>query len=81
VKWNKIDGSLKNICQTDNGEHVWGVNSSHDIFYRHGRYGSWKHIDGKLTQIAVGGMMGLHVWGVQENDNIFYREGENSKWK
>ena len=54
----------------------WGVNGDDDIFYRNGpKDGDWKHIDGKLAQIAVGGKHGQFVWGVNAEDDVYCRDG------
>jgi len=51
------------------GDHIW---------YRKGVKGQWKHIGGRLKQVAVSGH---HVWGVNSGDNVYYRKGPNGGWK
>jgi hypothetical protein len=79
----RISGALKQISVTASGR-VWGVNKKDYIFTRGGVNGKWKHIPGKLKQVAVSGD---HVWGVDENDSIWWRQGVSgnrkggSRWK
>lgn len=48
-EWKQIDGFMKQICVSANGEHVWGVNYDELVFYRKGGgykgVPSWK-VDG-----------------------------------
>ena len=44
TKWKMINdgGRLKQLSISASGEHLWGVNSSDQIWYRAGVSGSWK---------------------------------------
>ena len=70
-RWEKIDGRLKQISVSADGQHVWGVNKNDEIYYRFGKDGKWEKIDGGLKQISVSAD-GQHVWGVNRNDEIYY---------
>jgi len=66
--------------RTEDGNHVWGVNSGDAIYYRAGHSGSWEHIGGGLKQVSVSGD-GNHVWGVNSKDEIYYRAGYSGSWE
>ena len=69
-KWEKIDGKLKHVAVSANGEHIWGTNASHQVFHRQGKGGTWNLIPGALIQVSVS-RDGSHVWGVNAAHDIF----------
>ena len=45
--WKKlVDLSLINVAANCSGEHIWGVNKGHHIYYRNGKHGKWVKVDG-----------------------------------
>ena len=80
-EWKQIDGFMKQICVSANGEHVWGVNYDELVFYRKGGgyegVPSWK-VDGLHASHITVSANGDHVWGLQskvEFPRIFHRQG------
>lgn len=66
--WHHIGGKLKHVS-TGEWHHVWGVNSSNNIFYWDHHYG-WRGVGGTLKNISVGN--DGTVWGIGVNSDIFY---------
>jgi len=77
--WDQINGRLKWASVSENGQHVWGVNSADYIYYCNGANSNWVNIPGRLKQVSVSAD-GQHVWGVNSYDQIFYRNGVSSSW-
>ena len=77
--WEHVDGKLKNVSVSANGQHVWGVNAGTQIYHRAGRGGSWTVIPGGLKQVEVSGC-GNHVAGTNDADDIYYRHGVAGDW-
>jgi len=80
-KWHKMDGGLKYVSCTNNGNHIWGVNDNDDIYFRKGKNDKWTKIDGKLKCVAAGGAMGQQIWGCNSSDDIYHRNGLGGNWK
>tara|TARA_A100001015_G_scaffold224965_1_gene253821 strand:+ start:1067 stop:1498 length:432 start_codon:yes stop_codon:yes gene_type:complete len=75
--WQMVQGELKQICVSQTGDHIWGVNELDNIYYRNGIDASWERVEGFLKQLSVDGD---HVWGVNKFDNVYYRNGRHGEW-
>ena len=62
---SKTYGSrLKYVSVSGDGNHIWGVDTKNNIYYRNGvEEGKWNYMESGLKQIAVSGD-GQHIWGV-----------------
>jgi hypothetical protein len=57
---------------TEDGNHVWGVNTKDEIYYRAPHSGSWERIHSGLKNVSVSDD-GNHIWGFNASDAIYYR--------
>ena len=66
---------MKQVSVSQDGEYIWGVNSNDNIYYRHGKDGSWQRILGGLKYVSVGNDdvtdTTMAIWGVNSSDSIY----------
>ena len=77
--WIRINGQLKQISSSEDGNHLWGIAVNNTVHYRNGVRGYWRKISDNLKQIDVSAD-GNHIWGVNSNDIIYYRNGVSGSW-
>ena len=81
LKWDSVGGSLRQVCVSGDGCHVWGLNHDSQIYYRHGFEGQWVRIAGALQDLCVS-MRGETIWGIDlwGNPWICFLDMANVGW-
>lgn len=58
--------------------YIWGIDRTHQIFYRNGINGTWNKMIGSLKQLSVG--QTGQVWGANAIYDVYYKTAINTNW-
>jgi len=77
--WKLINGTLKYICVSGDGRHLWGCNSNNNLYFAHANKVNkpdWSLDDRVKLKAVSSSENGQEVWGVDPN-GILWKYGKN----
>ena len=77
--WQRLDGSLKHACVTDDGQ-IWAVNNSDQIFYKANVHSPWEGVGGAAKQICCDSR-GHNIVCCNSSEEIYFRTGRHGHWE